>query len=139
MAAAAIAFLSCCRSATFGDVERVQGNCRPSWLQLFLVVPVAEAAPIKCGPHIGGSEHVVSPQVKADLHAEKETGGQKACCKRICSLRYALFPAPIFGEVTLNSGSRRDLAPKPPIYGITFRPAIGPPRSINEPELYAAV
>ncbi|MEI3856257.1 MULTISPECIES: hypothetical protein [unclassified Ensifer] len=96
---------------------------------LFLVVPMAEAAPIKCGPHIAGSEHVVSPPGKGDLHAEKETGGQKACCKRICSLCYALFPAPIFGEVTLKSGGRRDLTPQPPINGIISRPAIGPPRS----------
>ncbi|MBV7522693.1 MULTISPECIES: hypothetical protein [unclassified Ensifer] len=96
---------------------------------LFLAVPKAEATPIECGPHIAGSEHVVSPQVKADLHAEKETDDQKACCKRICSLCHALFPAPIFGEVTLKSGGRRDLTPHPPINGIISRPAIGPPRS----------
>ena len=96
---------------------------------LFLVVPMAETAPIKCGPHIAGSEHVVSTPVKADLHAEKETGGQKGCCKRICSLCHALFPAPIFGEVTLKSDGRRDLTPQPPINGIISRPAIGPPRS----------
>ncbi|MCY1745286.1 MULTISPECIES: hypothetical protein [Ensifer] len=96
---------------------------------LFLVTPMAEAAPIKCGPHIAGSEHVVSPPGKSDLHAEKETGRPKVCCKRICSLCYALFPAPIFGEVTLKSGGRRDLSPQPPINGIISRPAIGPPRS----------
>nr|AMP35032.1 hypothetical protein pSinB_173 [Sinorhizobium sp. M14] len=36
----------------------------------------SETAPMKCGPHIGGGEHVVSPQVKADLHAEIETGAE---------------------------------------------------------------
>ncbi|WDZ80693.1 hypothetical protein PWG15_23275 (plasmid) [Ensifer adhaerens] len=98
---------------------------------LFLVVPMAEAAPIKCGPHVAGSEHVISPKGHADLHTEKETGGQKACCKRICSMCYALFPAPVIGELTLNSDGRRDIAPQPPIDGIISRPAIGPPRSIG--------
>ncbi|MGO4624197.1 hypothetical protein AB4Z34_20185 [Ensifer sp. 2YAB10] len=96
---------------------------------LFLLVPMAEAAPFECGQHIAGSEHVVSPQGKTDLHADTETGSQKACCKRICSLCYALFPAPVFDEVILNRGGRRDLNPQAPIYGIISRPAIGPPRS----------
>lgn len=96
---------------------------------LFLVVPMAEATPIECGRHIAGNEHVVSPPGKADLHADTDTGSQKACCKRICSLCYALFPAPVFGEVILNGGSRRDLNPQAPIDGIITRPAIGPPRS----------
>ncbi|MBD9498908.1 MULTISPECIES: hypothetical protein [unclassified Ensifer] len=96
---------------------------------LFLVVPMAEAAPIECGRHIAGNEHVVSPPGKADLHVEKETGGQKACCKPVCGMCYAMFPAPIWGEVTLKSGERRDLAAQSPISGITSRPAIGPPRS----------
>lgn len=96
---------------------------------LFLVVPMAEAAPVECGPKIASSEHVISSQGKADLHADTETGDQKACCKRICSLCYALFQAPIFGEVALKSGGRLDLPPQPPITGINSRPAIGPPRS----------
>lgn len=98
---------------------------------LFLFVPMAEAAPIKCGSHIAGSEHVVSSQGKADLHADTETGDQKACCKRICSICYAVFPTPVFGEITLKSGGRRDLTPQTPINGIISRPAIGPPRSIG--------
>ncbi|UTV40985.1 hypothetical protein MYG64_35180 (plasmid) [Ensifer adhaerens] len=96
---------------------------------LFLVMPMAEAAPIKCGPHVAGSEHVVSPSGKSDLHAVKETGRPKVCCKRICSLCYVLFPAPMFGEVTLKSGGRREVTPQTPINGIISRPAIGPPRS----------
>ncbi|MBD9638738.1 hypothetical protein IB277_20795 [Ensifer sp. ENS07] len=98
---------------------------------LFLVVPMAEAAPMKCESHIAGSEHVVSSQGKADLHADSKTGDQKACCKRICSMCYAVFPTPVFGKITLKSGGRRDLTPQPPINGIISRPAIGPPRSIG--------
>lgn len=96
---------------------------------LFLVAPMAEATPVECGPHIASSERIVSLQGKTDLHADTETGHEKACCKRICSLCYALLPAPIFGEVTLKSGGRRDLNPQLSINGIISRPAIGPPRS----------
>ena len=98
---------------------------------LFLVEPIAEAAPIACEPHISGSQHVISSQGKADLHGKTETGDQKACCKRICGLCYTLFPAPTFGAVTLNSGGHRGLAPQPPLDGVISRPAIGPPRSIR--------
>ncbi|MEK1928924.1 MAG: hypothetical protein AAAC47_03875 [Pararhizobium sp.] len=96
---------------------------------LFLVAPMAEATPVECGPHIASSERIVSLQGKTDLHADTETGHEKACCKRICSLCYALLPAPIFGEVALKSGGCRDLNPQLSINGIISRPAIGPPRS----------
>ena len=96
---------------------------------LFMFAPIAEAAPVKCGSHAGSSEHVVSSRGKTALHVHAQPGERKACCKSACSLCYALFPAPILSELTLKSGSRRNLNPQRPIYGIISRPAIGPPRS----------
>ena len=95
---------------------------------LFLFVPIAEAASVDCGTHAAGGQHAVSSQVKTDLHVDSKPHGPKACCMNVCSLCYALSPAPILGEAIVNSDDRRDLSPQRPIVGIKSRPAIGPPR-----------
>lgn len=96
---------------------------------LFLFVPMAEAAPIDCGTHTVGSQHAVSSQAKTDLHVDIRAHGSKACCMSVCSLCYALTPAPTLIEAVMRSDGHRDLDPQRPIVGIISRPAIGPPRS----------
>ncbi|WP_440657724.1 hypothetical protein [Ensifer adhaerens] len=39
---------------------------------LFLFVPMAEANPVECGMHTGGSQAAVSSQVEPDLHADSD-------------------------------------------------------------------
>lgn len=39
---------------------------------LFLFVPMAEANPVECGTHTGGSQAAVSSQVEPDLHADSD-------------------------------------------------------------------
>lgn len=95
---------------------------------LFLFVPMAEAAPDDCGTHTVGGQHAVYSQIKTDLHVDSKPHGPKACCMSVCSLCYALPPAPMLVEAILNSDGRRDLEPQRPIVGISSRPAIGPPR-----------
>lgn len=93
---------------------------------LFLFAPMAGAAPMDCGTHTVGSQHAVSSQF---LHADSKPYCPKACCMSVCSLCYALSPAPMLIEAILKSAGRRDLTLQRPIVGISSRPAIGPPRS----------
>lgn len=96
---------------------------------VFLFAPMAEAAVVKCQPHALNTEHVVSPQSDPAPPVDTEPGDQKACCKSVCSLCNALFPAPIPVGFTVKPNGHRDFGPQQPITGIYSRPAIGPPRS----------
>ncbi|WP_151613709.1 hypothetical protein [Sinorhizobium alkalisoli] len=96
---------------------------------MFLFAPTAEAALVKCEPHIASSEHIVSPEGDPAHHGDFEPADQKACCKSDCSLCNALFPAPVLFEIALKSNGHQDLDPQGAIIGVDSRPDIGPPRS----------
>ncbi|KQS91013.1 hypothetical protein ASG42_10980 [Rhizobium sp. Leaf391] len=97
---------------------------------MFLVAPMAEAAPVICDnsspqvAHIETSMGDVAGQ--GDLHPAE----QKSCCKSVCSLCNVILPASDPGVFHLDFGAQRHLDPQQSMTGLSSSPALGPPRSL---------
>ena len=96
---------------------------------MFLVAPMAEAAPVLCDNDFAQVAHTETSKGDVarpgDLHPFKH----KACCKSVCSLCNVILPASNPVVFHLDFGAQRYLDRQRPITGLSSRPALGPPRS----------
>lgn len=97
---------------------------------MFLVAPMAEAAPVRCDNNLPQTAHIETSMGDVAGQGDLHPAEQKACCKSVCSLCNVILPASNPVVFHLDSGAQRYLDPQPSITGLSSSPALGPPRSI---------
>jgi hypothetical protein len=97
---------------------------------MFLVAPMAEAAPEICNKDFPQAVHGETPMGDVAGQGDRHPAAQKACCKSLCSLCNVILPASNPVVFHPNSGAQRYLDPPQSITGLSSSPALGPPRSI---------
>lgn len=97
---------------------------------MFLVAPMAEAAPVICDNDFAQVAHTETSKGDVDRKGDLHSVEHKACCKSACSLCNVILPASNPVVFHLDSGAQRYLDPQQTTTGLSSRPALGPPRSI---------
>ena len=97
---------------------------------MFLVAPMAEAAPVICDNDVPQVAHIETSKGNVALQGDLHPTEQKACCKSVCSLCNVILPASNPVVFHPDSGAQRYLDPQQSITGLSSSPALGPPRSI---------
>lgn len=96
---------------------------------MFLVAPMAEAAPEICDNDLSQAVHVETSMGDVAWQGDRHPVEQKACCNSVCSLCNVILPASNPVVFHLDSGAQRYLDPQQSITGHSSSPALGPPRS----------
>jgi hypothetical protein len=97
---------------------------------MFLVAPMAEAAPVLCDNDFAQVAHTETSISDVARPGDLDPVEHKVCCKSVCSLCNVILPASSPVVVHLDSGAQRYLDPQQSITGLGSRPTLGPPRSI---------
>ncbi|WP_234616870.1 hypothetical protein [Agrobacterium vitis] len=97
---------------------------------MFLVAPMAEAAPTLCNNDLSQVEHIEASKRDVAGQGDHHPVEQKACCKGVCSLCNVILPVWNPVVLHLDSGSQRYLDPQASFIGSTCRPPFTPPRSL---------
>ncbi|CAN7445535.1 hypothetical protein LJR098_004190 [Rhizobium sp. LjRoot98] len=96
---------------------------------MFLLAPMAEAAPKICDNDLPQGVHVETSMGDVAGQGDFHPAEQKACCKNVCSLCNGILPASDPVVFHLDSGAQRYFDPQQSITGLRSSPALGPPRS----------
>lgn len=97
---------------------------------MFLVAPMAEAAPIICNNDLSQVEHIETSKGDVAKRGDHHPCDQKACCKSACNLCNVIIPVGNPVVFHLDSGSQRYLDPQASFIGSTCRPPFTPPRPL---------
>lgn len=97
---------------------------------MFLVAPMAEAAPVLCDNDCAQVAHTETSNDDVERKGDLHPVGHKACCNSVCSLCNVILPASNPVVFHLEAIAQQYLDPQQSITGLSSRPALGPPRSI---------
>ncbi|MDW5317640.1 hypothetical protein [Rhizobium sp. PL01] len=98
---------------------------------MFLVAPMAEAAPVICDNGSPQVAHIETSMGDVAGQGDFHPAEQKGCCKNVCSLCNVILPASDPVVFHLDSGAQRYFDPQQSITGLRSSPALGPPRTIG--------
>lgn len=95
---------------------------------MVLVAPMAEGAPVLCENNSTQTAYIETSQSDFARKHDAHPVDHKGCGKSVCSLCSVLVPTPVVFH--LDSSAQRHLDPQQSLTGLTFQPALGPPRSL---------